>query len=334
MEWFLQTTLQAALGEEVEIGRLYSYYRRFALPKATPIKAQEQLIMLDGYAGDYRQLISGTGDDPIAAFGRRVAPWDASTAHPLALRIANSDLPPDAQAQMYNDIFSYFVRRAICGLPTKNYNKIFIQQLKNLAETEVTPESLRAALGGFSSDTSRWPRDEEFKKAWIGEKVYPGRLDATRAKAVLAEIEGGMRSPRSEEPLPGALENLDVDHILPTSWFEHWPLPDGTKVQELEAGGVALAFLSGEKLTDRQLAIRRREEAKATVGNLTLAHYGINRGLQHREFSLKRERFFAESNLHLNRTLMRLEKWDETDIATRGQMMFDIAVKIWLGPRS
>jgi len=284
MEWFLQTTLQAALGEEVEIGRLYAYYRRFAFPTGTPIKAQEQLSMLDGYADDYRQLITGIGDDPIAAFGRRIAPWDASTAHPLALRIANRDLSPDAQAHMYNDIVSYFVRRAICGLATKNYNKIFIQQLKNLAESELGTESLRAALGTLQGQASRWPRDEEFRKAWLGERVYPGRLDATRTKTVLAEIEGCMRSTRSEEPLPGSLENLDIDHILPTSWFEHWPLPDKTKAQEPEAGAVALAFLTGEELTDRQLAIRRREEAKGTIGNLTLVHYGINRGMQHREF--------------------------------------------------
>jgi hypothetical protein len=332
MEWFLQTTLQAALGEEVEIGRLYTHYRSFALPKGPAIKAAEQLRMLDGYAADYRQLISGLGDDPVATFGRRAAPWDASTVHPLAVRIANSELSPDAQAQMYNYIMSYFVRRAICGLPTKNYNKFFIQQLKSLAVTELTPESLRAALAGPKVDTSRWPRDEELKKAWLGEGVYPGRLDAPRIKAVLAEIESGMRSARSEEPLPGGLENLDVDHIMPTSWFEYWKLPDDTKAEASEANGAFLALLSGEKLSDRQLAIRQREEAKATIGNLTLVHYGINRGLQNREFLLKREKFFAESNLHLNRMLMRLEKWDEVDIAARGQAMFDIAVKLWPGP--
>jgi Protein of unknown function (DUF1524) len=125
---------------------------------------------------------------------------------------------------------------------------------------------------------------------------------------------------------------LDVDHIMPTSWFEYWKLPDDTKAEASEANGAFLALLSGEKLSDRQLAIRQREEAKATIGNLTLVHYGINRGLQNREFLLKREKFFAESNLHLNRMLMRLEKWDEVDIAARGQAMFDIAVKLWPGP--
>ncbi len=66
--------MQAALGNEVEIGRLYANYRSFALPKGTPIKAVEQLRMLNGYAGYYRQLITGVGDNPI------VRHWASSRA--------------------------------------------------------------------------------------------------------------------------------------------------------------------------------------------------------------------------------------------------------------
>lgn len=300
MEWFLQSSLQAAMGEEVEIGRLYAQYRSFALPGGPAITATEQLKILDNYARHYRQLVSGSGDDPIGKFGRRAAVWDASTAHPLVLRIATSNRPRDQQMQMYNYIISYLIRRAICGLPTKNYNKNFLQLLKNLAATELTVDSLRAGLAGPVGDLSRWPGNDEFKKAWLGEEVYPGHLGAQQIKAVLTEIENGMRSARSEEPLAGNLENLDVDHILPTSWFEYWKLPDGTKVEEPEANGLRLALLTGEELSDRQKAILKRQDAKATIGNLTLAHYGINRGLQNCGFALKREKLFEELNLHLN----------------------------------
>jgi hypothetical protein len=331
IEWFLQTALQSVLGDEVEIGRLYVNYRRFAFPKEAPIKAREQLQILDANAKNYQQLISGVGNDPIAAFGRRVAAWDASTTHALALRIASSGLVPTAQAQMYNCIASYLARRAMCGLTTKNYNKIFVQLLKKLS-AGLSAESLRTALADLEGDASRWPRDEEFKKAWLGEQVYPGRLDASRIKAVLAELEAGLRSARSEEPLPGNLDNLDVDHILPISWFDFWPLPDGTQGQQSEANSAYVAFLSGAALSDRQLAIRRREEAKATLGNLTLAHYGINRGLHNYAFLTKREKFFEVSNLHLNRSLMRLDKWDEDAIAARAQTLFDVAVRLWGGP--
>ena len=71
---------------------------------------------------------------------------------------------------------------------------------------------------------------------------------------------------------------------------------------------------------------------KATIGNLTLLHYGVNRSLQHREFSVKREELIKKSNLHLNRSVMLLEKWNETEIAARGQTLFDVAVKLWRTP--
>jgi len=334
MEWFVQTALEAIFGEEVEIGRLYASYRRFAVGRGRPITAAEQLHILDAHAANYRQLISGVGSDPIARFGRRSAVWDASTTHALALRIASSGLPAEAQDQMYGYLTSYLVRRAICGLPSKNYNKIFIQQLKKLSARELTPEILRSTLASTDKYTSRWPRDEEFKKAWLTEKMYPGNLDAPRVKSVLAEIEASMRPTQSEEPLPYGLDNLDIDHILPTSWFEFWPLLDGSKVARSEASAVELSDLLSETLSERQQAVCNREEAKRTMGNLTLLHYGVNRSIQNREFALKRNELFRVSNLHLNRSVMLLEKWDEAEIAKRGHALFECAVNLWRGPQS
>jgi hypothetical protein len=332
LEWFIQTALQAASGDEIEIGRLYAGYRRFAAGGSNPLPAETQLRFFDGHGRIYRQLVSGSGDQPIARFGYRTLSWDASTTHPLALRIADIGLPADGQEQMFDDITSYLVRRAICGLTSKNYNKIFLSQLKKLSAQGLTPDSLRASLSELDGDASRWPSDEEFRRAWISGKVYPGRIDAPRCKSLLAEIEAALRSKRSEEPLPGGLENLDIDHILPTSWFEYWPLADGTQAQPSEAADVNLLMLIGNQPSERLQAIFQREEAKATIGNLTLVHYGVNRSLQNREFVLKRERFFEESNLHLNRQLMKLASWSEADISARGTTLFDLAVKLWRGP--
>jgi hypothetical protein len=332
LEWFMQSMLQAVLGDEVEISRLYANYRRFVFVNGNALQAERQLHVLNTHAASYRQLVTGIGSSPIAIFGRRTANWDASTTHPLALRVADSGLAPDDQTRIYDYLTSYLVRRAICGLTAKNYNKIFVQQLKKLSTSGLSSDSVRAALAALDGDASRWPRTDEFRNAWVTGGAYPGRLDSMGVKTILAEIETAMRSVRSEEPFPGGLENLDVDHILPTSWFQYWPLADGSIAQESETQAAFLALLSGVKLTERQLALRRREEVKITIGNLTLAHYGINRSLQNREFSTKREKFFAESNLHLNRSLMRLEKWDETQIATRGQALFDIAIRLWRGP--
>jgi hypothetical protein len=58
----------------------------------------------------------------------------------------------------------------------------------------------------------------------------------------------------------------------------------------------------------------------------------VNRSLQSGPFPEKRERLFAESNLHLNRGLMRASVWDEAAIETRGRELFEIARQRWPGP--
>jgi len=141
-----------------------------------------------------------------------------------------------------------------------------------------------------------------------------------------------MRSERSEEPPPGGLQNLDVDHILPESWFGYWTLPDGEAARANEAQEAQSIDSAGEELSDRQIAILQRDRLKKTVGNLTLLHYGLNRSLQNREFDIKREKLFAESNLHLNRELMRLPDWNETRIRERGRVLFETALRLWPGP--
>ena len=262
LEWFIQTSLQAELGEEIDVGRLYVGYRRFAVGRQTAVSAAEQLRVLNLYSVHYRHLISGGGDTPISRFGSRISAWDASTTHAIALLIAKSGCPAEEQRSMFDDIVSYLVRRAVCGLTAKNYNKVFIQQLKQLVAHALTADVLHTSLAKLDGDSSRWPRDDEFRKSWLEAEVYPGRLDAAQTKSILLELEEGMRSARTEEPFVLGVESLDVDHIMPVSWFEHWPLPDGTRAKQSELQEAWAASLSDQPLSERHAAIRRREVAK------------------------------------------------------------------------
>lgn len=333
LEWFMQTSLQAELGEEIDVGRLYVGYRTFAIGHKAQVTAADQLTILNRYSEHYRQLVTGSGDTPIARFGRRIAPWEASTAHALALLIAKSGGNTGDQKSMFDMIVSYFVRRAVCGLTTKSYNKIFIQQLKQLAAGSLTPSALQTSLAKLDGDASRWPTDEEFRKSWTEASIYQGNLDATQTKAVLVELEEAMRTNKSEELFVLGVDSLDVDHILPTSWFEHWPLPDGTLADPSEVSAATLASYSDKPAPERLTAIFRRERCKTRLGNLTLLHYGVNRSVQHHAFEKKRKELFAHSNLHLNRELMLLGDWNEAAIEARGQASFELAKQIWRGPR-
>ena len=254
VEWFMQSTLQAELAEEIDVGRLYEAYRRFA----KPMPAEQQLERLSSYADKYRHFILGTGDEPIGQFGRQIAVWDASPIHAVALAIAGSRLSVADQSAMYSDLVSYVVRRAICGLSNKSYNKTFLQLLKRLREGDFSPANLRSILSAQKGETSRWPTDEEFLRVWINDPIIPRLGEMARVRFVLAALEKGMRTARTEENVLPDMAHLDVEHVLPERWLEHWPI-DGVAVTEAELQAANMANLLMDEASDRQKAISKRE---------------------------------------------------------------------------
>lgn len=332
LEWFVQTAIQAETGEEIDIGRLYAGYRRFVDGSGRMHSADAQLEMLNGHAENYRALVSGGGNSPIGIFGKRVAVWDASPTHALALRIAASSLSDGDKSRIYACIESYLVRRAICGLTRKSYNKVFAQQLKKLQVGALTADGFEAALLESAGDASRWPRDEEFKSSWLNGEIYPGRLDAAKLRALFHRLETALRSEKSEEKVVLAMDDLDIDHILPQSWAAYWPLPDGSTATVEEVAQARILQYAPDTLDSRSSIIVERERALSRLGNLTMIHYGVNRSVQNHDFGEKRAKLFEHSNLHLNRELMRMTKWDESAIQARGEKLFELAKQIWRGP--
>lgn len=332
LEWFVQSAVQAQTGEDIDIGRLYAGYRRFVDSEPGLGAAGAQLAMLNRYGEHYKALVKGMGESPIAIFGRRIAVWDASPTHALAIRVAASSLSSEEQEVIFSCLESYLVRRAVCGLSKKNYNKVFAQQLKKLINGDLDAKSFRLALSSLTGEASRWPTDEEFRRQWIDGAAYPGRLDAAKLRAAFHRIETAMRSERSEERVPLELDVIDIDHILPQSWYSHWSLEGvGSVTAEDAKLAVAMGFV-GEGLDEKTSMILARERSIPRLGNLTLVHYGVNRSLQNHAFEAKRAALFDHSNLHLNRQIMQKSDWNEFEITARGENLANFAVQIWPGP--
>jgi hypothetical protein len=333
LEWFIQALVEAETRDEVELGRVYHEYQQYARSRAPT--AIGQLAKMNGYSDLYESMIN-KDQTPIGRFCWRVQDWDISTVHTMALAVAASNSDSEHQVEMFQILESYLIRRAICGMESKNYNKFFIAALKRMgaASTRITPELLRGSLSGALGEFSRWPRDEEFRKCFLTSKLYePFPLSAAQMRAILSAIENGMRTERSEDPsyAPQAGAEVDIDHMMPTSWYEHWPLPDGTTVTEIEVK-LALEAPPGTEQSDRQRAMVRRASLIPTMGNLTLLHYGTNRAAQNEEFAEKKEKFIEHSTLHINRRFMQSEQWDEVEIAKRSEALLAIAIKVWPGP--
>ncbi|WP_329754759.1 HNH endonuclease family protein [Stenotrophomonas maltophilia] len=172
-------------------------------------------------------------------------------------------MPDSEKTAMFNDIVSYIVRRAVCGLTPKNYNNWFMSVLRQWIKGEPTREALKDLLASSpNSPAARWPEDDEFVHAFQTAPTYYGNLDAGRCRMLLTELEGWLRlTKRTEEPSIPDLSNLDIDHILPRSWYEHWTLPGGSKATFAESQAAEQQELVGSVLSDHYQAIRRRAKA-------------------------------------------------------------------------
>jgi len=332
LEWFVQTAVQAQTGEEIDIGRLYAGYRRCVDDESTLHSAGAQLNFLNRYAEHYKSLVTGVGNTPIADFGRRIAVWDGSATHALALNVAAGALPDADKRAIFDAIESYLVRRMVCGLSRKNYNKVFALQLKKLFEAGADAKAFMDFLSGLTGEASRWPRDDEFKRHWLSAEIYPGRLDAAKLRAMFHRLEMAMRSARTEEKVVLSLDDMDIDHILPQSWAEYWPLANSMTVSPQEVSDAVLLSYTATQLSEKSQLIANRQASVPVFGNLTMVHYGVNRSVRNREFEVKRDALFEHSNLQLNKSLMAAANWDEAAVASRSELLFSHAVKVWGGP--
>ncbi|UZB11372.1 DUF262 domain-containing HNH endonuclease family protein [Xanthomonas phaseoli pv. phaseoli] len=326
LEWLVYNLIRAETGQEGDLSRLYVDFKDYT----KTLTATRQLEVLDNYASHYLDLLSRKGDRPISRFGRRLAAYDATTTHALALKISTTDISRSEQEAIFNTLVSYIVRRQVCNLTTKSYNNIFMSLLRQWSKGPLTHEAMKALLGTFQSDTNRWPDDAEFTQALIHAPLYPGRLDTPRCRWFLTEMEGYLRrGKKSEEPEPPDLSNLDIDHLMPRSWFDHWLLPNETKGTRSEADAAYLLEITGGALTQHQALIRGRVKAVLTLGNLTLLNLSVNREAQNKAFPVKKKLLIEHTNLSLNVKLIAQESWDEEAILSRSSMLAEAALKVY-----
>lgn len=333
LEWLLHSSLQAEVHDDVDLARLYFEYRKYVGNKIPAMSAEQQLVMLRKYASHYQELVSGSAATPVSLFGQRIQAYDITTIYPLALMVSMADISGVEKEQIYSYLASYIVRRAVCGLTHKNYNNVFMSLLRSLAKAGVSVSTLVTALGGLSGDATRWPSDNEFKSAILSNPLYPGFLDAAKMRSMLSELERGLRAEaRIEDAGMPSLERLDIDHIMPQSWFAHWPLTDGSKVTKEELKDASLAELLMSEASERDAAILDRNALIPTLGNLTLLNLSVNREAQNREFPVKKNLLIQNTSLRLNVPLVALDGWDEGAIRRRGMALADMAIRIWPRP--
>ena len=299
--WMVMRTLK-----EVKAGRVASEFRNYIEDRQESIESVTEEIRQAGiiYQDMEEARLSG-----IKIFLKRMKIMDLGVVTPLLLWLYTSNVPQEHRIRSIEVLESYLVRRMLCGFPTAGLNRFFISLLNKL--NDVGPASAdRTIIDYLSSQTADnqiWPADWRLREALIG--PMKGRGMIARRKMVLEAIEMNLRSEKSE-PL-GATDKLTVEHIIPEKWEKNWPLPANVS-DEVE----------GERI---------RNEAIATIGNLTLTTSKLNTALSNSPWSVKRRELNNHSTLFLNRQLLNgaPDIWAEAAIQERSECLAKVIMQIW-----
>ena len=319
LDLFMQHYLAFRRQEDINIGHLFAEYKQWITVSQPFSSVEEELQELVQHRGFFRKLVDPEHGSSLGRLANTLKIFDTRTIYPLLLGILDRGLPDQILNELWEDLGSYIVRRAVCGFTAKGYNLIFVSILAKLPK-DLTRSNFRAILHEMQGESRVWPRDEDFREAWLEMPSYDNML-AARIQLILREIEDHLRKPKSE--VIDIKSDLTIEHVLPQGWIENWPLPN------THPGVPFFSRINGNADPADIKESARRDKLMHSFGNLTLVTQPLNSALQNAPYQDKRPAILENSALALNRYFQNLDSWDEVSILKRGAELFEAAKTIW-----
>lgn len=335
IDWFLQNYLSLMLQDDIKVSHLFDSFKAyvndtednyskfdnsfFQHPKTTT----EHLIALKQFSKLY-QMITQPKDERIALFLYRLEAVDTATVYPLLLLATKLwQNQPNELYQFLSILESYLVRRMVCGMTSKNYNRYFTDVIKEIyriakqSQKVIDAQDIHAILSKSDSDSSRMPDDVELKSHLLERPIY-GRIAQYKIRMILEAMDSAAQHNKTEYmPIQ---KNLTIEHILPEKWEKHWSLSKEGK--------------SAEEILEQET---RRNLLKNTIGNLTLLTNSLNPAISNSSWETKRPEILKYSKSNLNRYFQaeaedNVSAWNEEEILKRTAHLTALFIQVWQAP--
>lgn len=309
---FLMHWLAMKLEEVVPATELFVSFRQRVLGTPAPPPADELIRELRRDAQIMRSFDHQPPGSVEARFFARLELLDTSVVMPLVLLLfRDSRISLERRQRALRVLESWLVRRALMRLTVKNYNQqVPVMLARVSAEPERADDVLVEYLRSGVGEISRWPNDDELRKALTTKGLY-NNVAAKRIVLALAAIEESLYT--SKVDIPVVPKTLSLEHVMPQSWEAHWPLPAGD---------------------DPVVAKEQREERIHRLGNLTLTATPLNSSLSNAVWQKKRSGLNKATRLLLNAELIEdyPDVFNEAAIDARSALLADRILALWPGP--
>ncbi|MFJ5457000.1 DUF262 domain-containing protein [Pectobacterium sp. CHL-2024] len=315
---FFQHFLAMKLASDVNVARLYHDYKVWIETKAPYSCVEDELKDLEKFARVFKKLLSPDEPSELSAFAFMLNAFDVKTIYPLILFLCcEVELEGESLVQALAILESFLIRRAVCCLTTKNYNRLFLQLVETLRGKGDVVEALRTALLHGSGDAVVWPDDVSFKQSWRNRPLYSD-LTSSRVQYILKHIEQAKRTTKNEDI--HIRSPLTIEHIMPVAWETNWPLADGSFAKPAKE-----RLEIGESNPEAE----QRTSIINSIGNLTLLTHPLNSSLRNSNWDVKKPEITKQSSLALNRDLLDIGVWNDEEIVNRQEKLWRLAEVLW-----
>ncbi|MFE3200740.1 DUF262 domain-containing protein [Embleya sp. NPDC059237] len=298
LDVFLTQYLTSEVAEEVLAPELFLTFRTYV--KKSDAELDVLMRHLVSRAAVYQRLTADKHPaTPEGRFLRNIGILDTNTVIPVLLWLVTR-FDEQERAQAVAALDSYLMRRTVCRQTTKNYNRLFLDLLKELKAKD-DPAVVEDFLLRQGADSGFWPGNADIRYVFRTQPLY-GKLTQTRVRLLFAELEDALYEGKTERLVYDG--ELTVEHLLPQTWERYWSLPQ-TDVEAYE----------------------RRQSLLHTAGNLTLLTRKLNPAVSNGPWSDKRREILLHSALSLNRSLP--AQWNEELIIARADHLAEAFCRRW-----
>lgn len=302
--------LEMYTATEVSAGRIFNVFR--GITEESSVVDIMSAIQYD--LKNYRRYEIGTRNAVEDQFHYRAGVMQMGAFTPVFLGLLSKK--EESRNVALRALESFLIRRMACRSTTKDYNRLaldLVRELRKIDSNEVG-NLVVEFLSTQEADSRRWPTDADLEYAFLTLPLYR-LLTRGRLRLLLEGVEEHHLKIKLSEK-EEVSKKLTIEHILPQSWEEHWPL---------------------QEESDEDAARNRRNQLVHTIGNLTLVTQPLNSVASNAPWVDKREVLGDHSVLHLNQRLLaeyQNAEWSEDTILDRSKKLATIVADVWPGPDS
>ncbi|MEU3516734.1 DUF262 domain-containing protein [Streptomyces sp. NPDC006654] len=325
LDVFLTHWLTMRTRREFPSSALFKEFEKWLRSDGAPTEAT--FSELAKYAEIYDEIERHPADGFEGRFLYRMKVMDTATPMPLLLflyGLEEQTLSVKRRIRAVRAIDSYLVRRATLNLSNRDYNNVFRELVEAASHRpQQADEAVIEALAAMTGQHRFWPSDADFRAFLEREPIYT-YLYRRQVRILLEALEDALRTDHTEQLVVPNGDHLGakltIEHIMPQSWEENWPLPNDASEADI----------------DRDVVVH-------TLGNLTLATARLNPTIGNMGWEKKRSWLGQHSLLRLTHgTVLNAPPsssdpqwgadWEPRRIQERGHYLASLALEIWPSP--